>query len=259
MDSQLAALVTQAATADTPTGVPWATLLALGLAVAAGAFVQSAIGFGMAVVAAPFVIVFAPSLMPVALLVTSFALPIGQLVQGPRDIDGRLLGWALGARLLTTPLGVAVVAVFSTRAISVLVGGLILLTVAVAVSTLRVEPTPRNAAVAGAIAGISGTAASIGGPFFAIVLAGLRPTRVRATLSVFFLVGSLIAIGGLASAGEFRPAQLVAGACWLPFVGLGYAAAVPLRKHLDTGGLRRAVLAFCLVAGVSVIVRALLG
>ena len=39
----------------------WTPVLLLGLALLAGAFVQSSIGFGMAVVAAPFIIVFAPS------------------------------------------------------------------------------------------------------------------------------------------------------------------------------------------------------
>ena len=43
--------------------------VALGLAVALGAFVQGSIGFGIAVVSAPFIVVWAPELMPVAMLV----------------------------------------------------------------------------------------------------------------------------------------------------------------------------------------------
>ena len=82
----------------------WTPVLLLGLALLAGAFVQSSIGFGMAVVAAPFIIVVIPELMPGALLVTSFSLPVVQLAHGPRDIAWRPLGWALGARLLVTPL-----------------------------------------------------------------------------------------------------------------------------------------------------------
>lgn len=244
--------------ADAASQMSWLTILALGVAIAAGAFVQSSIGFGMAVVSAPFVIAVTPELMPGALLITSTALPILQLAQGPRDVDLRNLGWALGARFLTTPIGVAVVALFSVRAISMLVGILILLTVAVAASSLRVACRPRNAAAAGAIAGVSGTAASIGGPFFALVLAGERPERVRATLSVFFLAGSGSAIAALAGAHQFDAGQFVAGVAWLPYVGIGYAAAVPLRRHLDAELLRRAVFGFSAVAGVSVILRALL-
>ena len=236
----------------------WAPVLLLGPALFAGAFVQSSIGFGMAVVAAPFLVLFAPELMPGALLVTSFSLPIVQLAHGPRDIAWRSLSWASAARLLVTPLGVGAVAVLSVRAISVVTGLLILLTVAASVSALEVRATQVNSAVAGAIAGFSGTAAAIGGPFFALVLQHERPTRLRATLSVFFLLGAVMAVTGLSFAGEFTCDQLVAGVVWIPFTALGYAAAAPARARLDRDRLRRAVLVFCVVASVSVIVRALM-
>ncbi|SDO97970.1 hypothetical protein SAMN04489867_1088 [Pedococcus dokdonensis] len=234
----------------------WTPVLLLGAALLVGAFVQSSIGFGMAVVAAPFIVVFTPELMPGALLVTSFSLPVVQLVHGPRDIAWRPLGWALAARMLVTPLGVAAVALLSVRALSVVTGLLILLTVAASVSALDLRPTPLSSAAAGAVAGFSGTAASIGGPFFALVLQHERPTRVRATLSAFFLVGALMAVTGLAIAGEFTRDQLVAGLVWVPFIGIGYAVAAPARARLDRERLRKAVLVFCVVASVSVIVRA---
>ena len=235
----------------------WTTVLLLGFALMAGAFVQSSISFGMAVVAAPFIIVLAPDLMPGSLLVTSFSLPVVQLVHGARDIAWRPLSWALGARLLVMPLGVAAVALLSVRAISVVVGVLILLTVAASLSTLDLRPTPRNSAGAGAIAGFSGTAASIGGPFLALVLQHERPQRLRATMALFFLAGATMAVAGLLVAGEFTLDQLWAGLAWIPFMAAGYAVAAPLRARLDPLRLRRAVLAFCVVAGVSVIVRAL--
>jgi uncharacterized membrane protein YfcA len=237
--------------------VDWTTVLLLGFALMAGAFVQSSISFGMAVVAAPFIIVLAPDLMPGSLLVTSFSLPVVQLVHGARDIAWRPLSWALGARLLVMPLGVAAVALLSVRAISVVVGVLILLTVAASLSTLDLRPTPRNSAGAGAIAGFSGTAASIGGPFLALVLQHERPQRLRATMAPFFLAGATMAVAGLLVAGEFTLDQLWAGLAWIPFMAAGYAVAAPLRARLDPLRLRRAVLAFCVVAGVSVIVRAL--
>ena len=235
----------------------WTPVLLLGLALVAGAFVQSSIGFGMAVVAAPFIIVVIPELMPGALLVTSFSLPVVQLAHGPRDIAWRPLGWALGARLLVTPLGVAAVALLSVRAISVVIGLLILLAVLASVSALDLRPTPRSSAAAGALAGFSGTAASIGGPFLALVLQHEPPTRVRATLSSFFLVGALMAVAGLGIAGEFTRDQLMAGLVWVPFIGVGYALAAPARARLDKDRLRKAVLVFCVIASVSVIVRAL--
>ena len=219
---------------------------------------QSTIGFGLAVVAAPFVVLVAPELMPAALLVPSLALPVLVLSHADRDIAWRPLGWALGARTLFTPVGVAVVAWFSPRAIAALVGVLILVTVALSVRTIDLRATPRNAAVAGAVSGVSGTAAAIGGPFLALVLQHERPERVRSTLAAFFVAGSLLGLSGLFLGGELVREQLVAGVVWVPFALLGYAVSAPLRARIDPEKFRRVVLAFCVVASLTVIARAVL-
>ena len=236
----------------------WLTVVGLGLAVLAGGVVQSTIGFGMAVVAAPVIVLLAPDLMPGALLVPALGLPVLQLSHGDRDIAWRPLGWALGARTLLTPVGVAVVAWFSPRVIAALVGLLILVTVALSVRTIDLRATPRNAAVAGAVSGISGTAAAIGGPFLALVLQHERPERVRSTLAVFFVAGSLLGLGGLFLGGELTRAQVVAGLVWLPFGLLGYVVGAPVRARTDPERFRRVVLAFCVLASVAVILRAAL-
>ena len=211
----------------------WLLVGGLGLAVLAGGVVQSTIGFGMGVVAAPFVVLLAPDLMPGALLLPTLALPLLQLTHGVRDIAWRPLGWALGARTLFTPVGVAVVAWFSPRAIAALVGILILVTVALSVRTIELRATPRNAAVAGAVSGVSGTAAAIGGPFLALVLQHERPERLRSTLAVFFVAGALLGLGGLLAGGELTRAQVAAGLVWVPLGLLGYRP-----RHVPAGGPR---------------------
>ena len=233
-------------------------VLALGLAVLCGAVVQSTVGFGMSVVAAPFVVLVAPDLMPVALLLPSVTLPVLQLAHGVRDLAWRSLGLALVARTVLTPVGVAVVAWWSARAIAALVGVLILVTVALSVRVVELRPTRGNALLAGAVSGVSGTAAAIGGPFLALVLQHERPERVRSTLAAFFLAGSTLALTGLALGGEVHGRQLLAGVSWAPFALLGYAVAAPVRRRVDAVRFRRAVLGFCVLASLTVIVRAVL-
>ena len=156
-----------------------------------------------------------------------------QLSHGDRDIAWRPLGWAVAARTLITPVGVAVVAWFSARAIAALVGVLILVTVALSVWVLDLRATARNAAVAGAVSGISGTAAAIGGPFLALVLQHERPQRVRSTLAVFFIAGSMLGLTGLFLGGELPREQVVAGLVWMPFALLGYVVSGPIRARVD--------------------------
>lgn len=236
-----------------------ALLLALGLAIALGAAVQSAVGFGLAVVAAPFVVLAEPSLMPGSILVCGFFLPLWELVRHDRDVDVRLLTSAYSMRLLFTPLGAAVVVWAGTREIALIVGVMILLVVAVSLTPMSVRATVPNALGAGAITGVAGTAASIGGPFFAMVLQHERPERIRSTLAAFFVLGSLTSLAALAIAGELDRTQLTAGLLWVPFLALGVWLGRPLRHVVSQDRMRRAVLTFCSVASVVVIARAVLG
>ena len=91
--------------------------------------------------------------MPASLIVCVFFLPLLQLLGGAREIAWRHLRWALGARILATPLGVALVAVASADAIALTVGVLILVTVAASVWAVDIRLDRRNSALAGAITG----------------------------------------------------------------------------------------------------------
>ena len=237
----------------------WVLVVGLGLAVLAGGVVQSTIGFGMAVVAAPVVVLLAPDLMPVALLVPALALPVLQLSHGMRDIAWRPLGWAMAARALFTPVGVAVVATGSRHGRSPRSSGCS----SWSPSPSRCAPStcvrpPRNAAVAGAVSGISGTAAAIGGPFLALVLQHERPHAGALDPRGVLLAGSLLGLGALAVGGELTREQLLSGLAWVPFVLLGYVVGAPVRARIDPEKFRRAVLAFCVLASITVIVRAAL-
>jgi len=234
-------------------------VLVLGTAVLVGAVVQASVGFGIVVVAAPFVIWLAPELMPGSMLVCGFVMPLLQLRGTWRDIDWVSLRAALAGRLLLTPVGVWVVAVASTRLIAFLVG---LLVLAVALATAYApafEARPRNLFVAGMLTGVSGTAAAVGGPFVAMTLQHQEPARIRATLAGFFTVGSAASLAALGYAGELPPEQLRWGAVLVPFLVVGYVLAGPVVRRLDQGRLRTAMLWFCIAAGVSIMLRAALG
>ena len=234
-------------------------VLLLGTAVLVGAVVQASVGFGIVVVAAPFVIWLAPELMPGSMLVCGFVMPLLQLRGTWRDVDWVSLRAALAGRLLLTPVGVWVVAVASTRLIAFLVG---LLVLAVALATAYApafEPRPRNLFVAGMLTGVSGTAAAVGGPFVAMTLQHDEPARIRATLAGFFTSGPRPRWPRWPTPASCRREQLWWGAVFVPFLVVGYVLAGPVVRRLDEGRLRTAMLWFCVVAAVSIMLRAALG
>lgn len=239
--------------------VSWLLVLSLGVAVLVGSIVQGSVGFGVAVVVAPLAVMLAPSLMPGSVLIAGFGLALIQFLSGRAQVDWRAFGWSMVGRLVLIPVGVLLVARWSTTAIAVTVGVLLLVTVALALRTVALRNTPLNALLAGAVGGVSGTAASIGGPFIALVLRHEPPERARGTLGATFLLGSVSSLVGLWLGGQMSREQLCAGLVWLPFVAVGYAVAAPLRRRLDPDAFRRWVLVFCVVAGVAVLVRAAAG
>jgi uncharacterized protein len=234
-------------------------VLLLGSAVLAGAVVQGSVGFGIVVVAAPFVIWAAPELMPGSMLVCGFVMPLIQLSTRWRDIDRISLRAALAGRLLLTPVGVWVVVVSSTRLIAFLVGVLVLVAALATAYAPAFEARPRNLFLAGTLTGISATAAAVGGPFVAMTLQHEEPARIRATLAGFFAVGSAISLAGLAIAGELTREQLGWGAMFVPFLVVGYVLSGTVVRRMDAGKVRTAILWFCVVAGSSIILRAALG
>jgi uncharacterized membrane protein YfcA len=231
----------------------------LGAAVLVGAVVQGSVGFGIVVVAAPFVIWAAPELMPGTMLVCGFVLPVMHLLGSWREVDRGHVTPALAARLALTPVGVWVVAVSSPRLIALLVGVLVLVVAALSWAAPAFEPSTRNLVLAGALTGISGTTAAVGGPFVAMTLQHQPAEELRATLAAFFTVGSVASLTGLAIAGELTGGQLVWGVVLVPFLVVGYLLSRPVTRRLDGERLRSVMLAFCVVAGASIILRAAQG
>jgi uncharacterized membrane protein YfcA len=229
-----------------------------GGAVLLGAAVQSSVGLGLGLVAAPVVSILDPTLMPGAVLITTALLPVFTLGAEWRHIDLRGISWALAGRLAGTAAGVWVVATLAPRSLAVVVGAMVLVAVLLTLTAVRVRPTPGTLSFAGMVSGITGTATSIGGPPIALVYQHDPGPRVRSTLGAYFLVGVVVSLAALAFGGQLDSREVYAGAVLLPFVLAGFLLARPLRRFVDGHILRAALLAVVSASGVVLIVQSLL-
>lgn len=227
----------------------------LGVLVGLGSFVQRIAGFGLAVVASPFVVTFAPDVMPAALLVVVLPLPIAEVLGHWRDVLWRPFGWAIAGRALTMPLGVWIVAHASGDLISLGVAFMVLIAVAGSFTRLRVRASPATSFTAGLLTGVAATAASIGGPFLSLALQEEQPQQARSTMAPFFLVGSLLSLAGLAAGGQAPRVAWMTGLGWLPFMAAGALLAQPLRRRIDQAKFKRVVFAVATASAVGVIMR----
>ncbi|GLZ04598.1 permease [Actinomadura sp. NBRC 104412] len=229
-----------------------------GLAALIGSIVQGSVGLGVGLVATPIVTMLYPHLMPGALLVAATVLPLATLTREVRHADLGGLGWAFGGRLIGTPLGVWVVATVPTRVLGVLVGGMVLAALGAGLWSGRVPRNPGTLTTAGLVAGATGTASAIGGPPLALLYQHESGPKVRATLAVFFTIGAALSLTTLAAAGRLPGEQVTAGLALTPFVLTGFLVAGPVRRYVDDGRMRKAILIVVGASAVTLIVRNLI-
>lgn len=239
--------------------VGWVVLVAIALAIVLGAFVQSVVGIGLGLLAAPVVTLLAPELMPGGMLLIVLLLPLVTLAREREEADWGGLGWALSARVLGTAVGVWVVATFDERQLGIAVGVVVLVAVVLTIRTVVVPINRGTLSVAGFVGGVTGTASSIGGPPLALLYQHRSPRQIRTTMAVFFLGGSILSLAGLGLAGQLHRDEVVLAALMLPFVVLGFAISGPLRRRLPLEVVRPLVLLVSGLSAVVLIARSLLG
>jgi uncharacterized membrane protein YfcA len=232
-------------------------LLVTVLAVAA-AMVQGSIGFGLALVMAPLLALIDPAFVPAPLLLASFPLSLLVVAREWRDVDLGDVPWALAGRLPGTVAGAAAVAAVPGHELQVLVAICVIVAVGLSlVPAVDVRPTPATLVGAGVISGFMGTAASVGGPPIALLYQRSPGPRIRATLALYFVFGTVLSLGALWLAGAVGRHELRLATELMPGTVIGFALSGLVKDHLDRGRMRTAVLGFAAASAVVLLVLAL--
>ena len=239
----------------------------------AGAAVQSATGFGFALILGPALFaVLDPYEAVTALLLLGLTLNLLVLFgEGrPGPVRWRALAPMLLAAVPGLAAGLAVLSVLPKAALQVAVGAAVIVAALVQLRRMRAaralagraEPSRGSAYAVGLASGALTTATSVSGPPIVLWLQahGLAPRELRASLAAAFL--SLNLAGGallLAAGGVGR----VAGAgVLLPLVGLtavGYAVGAVVFRRLDSERFHLIVLTLVAAAGAASVAAGLVG
>lgn len=240
-------------------GVPVWALAVIALALFVGTAVQGLVGLGLGLVGAPIATLVAPELMPGLLLSTAVLLPLLQLATHREEIDWRGLAWALPARIPGTVIGVWLVAVFTERQLSVAVGLMVLVAVLLTWHTVTVSITPATLVGAGVVSGITSTATSIGGPPIAILYQHRSPVQVRSTLAVYFVLGAVFSLAGLAVSGQLAVREVVLAGVFVPVLLAGLWLSRRIGPRVSPVRVRTSMLVVCAASALTLLVRSLVG
>lgn len=226
-------------------------------AVMVGALVQGSLGFGVNLLAAPFVALVVPEALPATLTLVAFPIAVTTVLRERHAVDREALPWLLAGAVPGTLLGLVVVRELSGESLALVVGCITLIGV---VLSVLVPPLPHrvwSAFGAGFVSNIFGTAASVGGPPVALLYQHRGGPTARSTLGAFFTASALMSLVGYVATGTIHGDQVLFALGLAPFVVAGLWVSRHLHAHVDGGWLRPAVLALCTVAGTAAIVRGL--
>jgi uncharacterized membrane protein YfcA len=225
------------------------------LVVLVAAFVQGTTGLGFALIVAPVVGIFEPTLLPVLLLVLMIPLNTYVAWRERESLDRRGVGWITVGRIAGTVGGLWVLVAVPMNRLSLLIG---ISTVAAALAAL-IAPSFRPGRLAfvtaGVVTGVTETSTGVGGPPLALVYQHQPAPVLRSTVSLCFVIGEVLSLGLLAANGQVRAAQLHAALLLLPALALGGLTSRWVHHRVDGPAMRIVVLIFALVSGVVLVLR----
>jgi uncharacterized membrane protein YfcA len=118
-----------------------------------------------------------------------------------------------------------------------------------------VPVSPFTQLTAGIVSGVTGTTAGIGGPPIALLYQRTEPRVARATMSVFFFVGVILSLVGLAVSGSLGREPSLLALALAPGVVVGYVVGRRTRGMVDQGVFRWAVLVVCTLSALALLAR----
>lgn len=233
-------------------------LLAAGIVVMMGSLVQTAFGFGIAVVGAPLLVMIYPAALPGPLVAMALAQCVLMALQNRQHIDLAPLGSAMIGRIPGSLLGAWLLTVFSTDGLSVFVGIAVLLAVLASIVRVNIRPNMHSMFWAGALSGVFGTSTTVGGPPMALLLQHQQAQHLRGNLAAFFIYGCLVSLAMLAFMGRFGRAEVGLCLYLLPWTLAGFYLCQRLPLYRFEASLRPAILVLCALSGTTAIISAFL-
>jgi len=218
-----------------------------------GSFVQSSIGFGLAIIAAPLLYFIDPLYVPAPITVCALTLSVANSAKFWKSISFAGLKYAILGRIPGTVAGGMLLLWIDQRALALWLGISVIAAVALSLSNVMLKPTSPAMFSAGFLSGFMGTSSSIGGPPMALVLQHEANDFIRANLAAFFVVSCILSLAMLATVDRFAMPHLLISLPLMPATLAGYWVAMKTLHLISHQRLRKASLILCGVAGSTAI------
>ncbi len=222
------------------------------------AYVQAVTGFGYAVVAAPFLLLFLDAKVVVALMIVTGTLNnFPMLWQTRKDGDNRLVIEVFLFSLIGLIPGAYLLKIIDTELLKLIIGIIILLVACVMSRDIRFKVRRQRLArgIASMLAGFMGGTTSMNGPAILIYFLNenMEKALMRATLVRFFFLSNITTLTLMFSFGTLTKEILLDGLIYFPAVVLGSLLGEKTFRHISQSLFRRLSLWLLGISGLSCI------
>lgn len=235
--------------------MPAVQLIIASAVMAAGSMLHGSVGFGMAMIAAPLLLLLNPELVPAPIILCAGVLVVSMLWRERSALDFREVSWAVVGSVIGTAAAAVLLAYISQRTFMLVFGSMLLAIVAINMIRWRGQPGRWIILGAGFLSGLMGTTTSVGGPPMALVYQNADPVKLRSMLAAFAVAGFAFAVAGLMAAGKLGLREVVLAGYLVPGTLLGFILSNYTRHWLKPGFVRPAVLLLSGLAAVAILAR----
>ena len=179
---------------------------------------QSMFGMGWGMIAAPFLALLDPYLIPSTIVFLGFFAALYPSIRYFKDIHWKTFKPSMGGRIFGSILAGWIAAyVVASGKIEIIIGSVLLISILISVITIkRITQNFRNHFIAGTASGILGTIVGVGGAPMGIIYQNEDPSIVRANNNLFFTLGSFISFIILLLADVIKFYHIIYGFLMLP-------------------------------------------
>lgn len=218
--------------------------------------VQTAVGFGLAIIAVPILVLIDPAMVPAPIVMVAFFQLSLNLWAHRSHVNWRPLIWAFVGRIPGTIAAVIALRYTGEAGLQWFIGLAVLMAVLLSLGNWHLPLNRRNHFFAGLASGFTGTTSAIGGPPIALLYQRQKGDAVRANLSAYFIVGSVMSVAGMGAGGLLTAASWLYALAFLPPALVGVWIGLRVKHLLKPEFMRPAMLMLCGSCAVVVLAQA---
>ena len=223
-----------------------------------GSTLQGAVGYGLAMIVSPFLVMIEPFFIPGGLTIPATILVFLVILRERDALDFWGLRWAVIGAAPGMLLGTYLLTRMPVDLFVMVFAGAVLAAVALSLLRVKITPTPGVLFVAGLTSGLMGILTNMSGPAIALVFQHSSGPKLRATISGYFVMSLVLAYMNLVPAGRMGLRELRLSAYLIPPMLLGFMLSSKVKDYLDRGYTRTVVLSLAALSAVMVLVSQLI-